>query len=72
MRNRPLSKQMQRILRIIPDAGDDSISTREIAERLEMNNDACAQLVSRAVKRGLIRRLRIGAYQLPGGKQHGY
>jgi DNA-binding IclR family transcriptional regulator len=65
MTHRPLTQKMQRLLRLVPHQGD-SIRPHDIAQRLGLRLDGVHQMLQRAVKRGLVVRLRAGDYCLPG------
>lgn len=60
---RKLSLPMRRLLRCVPDPGE-STTAHEVAGRLDMTSDAAAQLLARAVRKGLVVRLRPGDYSL--------
>lgn len=55
---------MRRVLRCVPLSGDESITPIEIAARLDMTQEAVSKLLERALKRGLVVRLRMGDYTL--------
>lgn len=55
---------LRRILRCVPDFGTESVTPWEIACRLDLGRDQVEQALSRAARRGLVVRLRIGDYQL--------
>lgn len=65
MNARKLSEPMQRVLRCVPDAGSgETVTPVEIAGRLDVRNEVANQLLIRALRRGLVVRLRMGCYQL--------
>jgi predicted transcriptional regulator of viral defense system len=55
------------VLRCVPDAGSgDTITAQEIAERLGLRPANVQQVLSRAMRRGDVVRVRFGVYQLAG------
>lgn len=63
--NRPAETAL---LRLMPSAAsDDVITPAEVAERLGLSQAATYQRLVRAVRCGLIVRVRPGAYRLAGG-----
>lgn len=61
----PLSEPMRLVLLCVPAHGSgDSVSPHEVAGRLGFSQDSTNQLFIRALKKGLLVRLRPGDYQL--------
>jgi DNA-binding IclR family transcriptional regulator len=61
---------MRRVLRCVPDAGSgDAVAPIEVAAQLDLPHATVHQLLIRAFKRGLVTRLRPGAYVLPKGSR---
>jgi DNA-binding MarR family transcriptional regulator len=59
--------QLARVLRVVPFAGDESITPVEIAARLDMDANAVSKLLERGLRKGLLVRLRTGDWQLAPG-----
>lgn len=59
-----------RVLRLVPDASSgDTVAPVDVARALGISIDAADQHFTRALRAGLVVRVRVGAYQL-AAQQH--